>query len=198
MIKDLYFIMKKIILSTFLLLNFIGYSQSKQEIIAEIESYKKTKLLNSTYNFSNKEIFDAMTIMGNQYYGNATKESESRGYAEYVKEVEDIKESLSIEIKGDKQPFRVSFNYKKEKKATTWKTEGEFATPSYKLIAVDAGWQVVQEPLDIVYTNLHLRISKILHIDFNLPEELLKKIENYNNTQKRDRKKVIAGVDYEI
>ncbi len=50
--------MKKIILTILLILNFIGYSQSKKEIIAEIESYKKTKLLNSTYNFTFKEIFD--------------------------------------------------------------------------------------------------------------------------------------------
>ncbi len=190
--------MKKIILTTLLILNLVGYSQSKKEIIAEIEGYKKTKLLNSTYNFTFKEIFDAMTIMGNQYQGNSIKESESRGYAEYVKEADDIKESLSIEIKGDKQPFRLSFNYKKERKATTWKTEGEFGKPSYKLIAVDAGWKIVDEPLDIIYTNLHLRMNKILHLEFNLPDELVKKIETFNNTQKRDRKKVLAGADYEL
>lgn len=107
--------MKKSILIAFLIINFIGFSQSKKEIIAEIEGYKKTKLLNSTYDFTFKEIFDAMTIMGNQYYGNSVKESESRGYVEYVKVTEDIKESLSIEIKGSKQPYRLSFNYKKEK-----------------------------------------------------------------------------------
>ena len=190
--------MKKNILVLVIIINFVGYSQSKKDIISEIESYKKTKLLNSTYNFEFKEIFDAMTIIGNQYYGNSIKESESRGYVEYVKEAGDIKEYLSIELKGDKQPFRLSFNYKKERKATTWKTEGEFGKPSYKLIAVDAGWEVVQEPLDIIYTNLHLRMCKILHIEFNLPEELLKKIETFNNTQKRDRKKVLVGVDYEI
>jgi len=190
--------MKKSILIAFLIINFIGQSQSKKEIIAEIEGYKKTKLLNTTYDFTFKEIFDAMTIMGNQYYGNSVKESESRGYVEYVKEAGDVKESLSIEIKGDKQPYRLSFNYKKEKKATTWKTEGVLGTPSYKLIAVDAGWEVVQDPFDIIYTNLNLRMNKILHIEFKLPDELVKKIETFNNTQKRDRKKVIAGTDYEI
>ena len=191
--------MKKIILTTILLLNIVGYSQpSKKDIIAEIEGYKKTKLLNSTYDFTFKEIFDAMTIMGNQYFGNAVKESESRGYVEYVKEAGNVKENLSIEIKGDKQPYRLSFNYKKEKKATTWKTEGEFGKPNYKLVAVDAGWQIENVPLDLIYTNLHLRIYKILHGEFKLPEDLIKKIENFNNTQKRDRKKVLAGDDYEL
>ena len=191
--------MKKIVLASILLINFLSYSQpSKNELITEIEGYKKTKLLNSSYDFTFKEIFDAMTIMGNQYYGNSIKESESRGYAEYIKESGDFKESLSIEIKGDKPPFRLSFSYRKEKKKTKWKTEGELGKPNFKMTSEDAGWEVVQEPLDIIYTNLHLRINKILHIEFNLPEELLKKIGTFNNTQKRDRKKVIAGVDYEI
>ncbi len=191
--------MKKLFLSSILFLNFIGYSQeSKKELIAEIEGYKMSKLLNSNYNFTFKEIFDAITIMGNQYYGNSIKESESRGYVEYVKESKDIKEYLTIEIKGDKQPYKLSFIYRKEKKQTTYKTEGTFGTPSYKVVPVDSGWITVDEPIDIVYTNLHLRISKILNISFQLPEDLLKKIEEFNKAQKRDRKKVIAGTDYEI
>jgi len=181
------------------MLNFTGYSQeSKKDIIAEIESYKNAKLQNSTYNFTFKEIFDAMTIMGNQYYGNSVKESESRGYVDYLKEMGRIKEYLNIEIKGDKQPYRLSFNYRQEKKRTLYKTEGEFGTPTYKLIAVDAGWATENVSLDLIYTNLHLSIYKILNGEFKLPEELLKKIEDFNRGQKKDKKKVIAGVDYEI
>jgi len=189
----------KIILLAILMLNFTGYSQeSKKDIIAEIESYKNAKLQNSTYNFTFKEIFDAMTIMGNQYYGNSVKESESRGYVEYLKEMGRIKEYLNIEIKGDKQPYRLSFNYRQETKQTLYKTEGAFGTPTYKLIAVDAGWATENVPLDLIYTNLHLSIYKILNGEFKLPEELLKKIEDFNRGQKKDRKKVMAGVDYEI
>lgn len=190
--------MKKIILTVLLILNFIGYSQSKKEIIAEIESYKKAKLLNSSYNFTFKEVFDAITIMGNQYYGNSVKESESRGYVEYVKESGEVKVYLTVEIKGDKQPYKLSFNYRMEKKQTSYKTEGEFGKPDYKIVAVDDGWRPVEVSLDLVYTNLQLRIYKILNGEFKLPEELIKKIENFNNTQKRDRKKVLAGADYEL
>ena len=136
--------------------------------------------------------------MGNQYYGNSIKESESRGYVEYVKESGDVKQYLSIEIKGDKQPYRLSFSYRKERKQTSYRTEGQFGTSSYKIIPVDGGWTNVSVPLDLVYTNLQLRIYKTLHGEFKLPDELVKKIEDFNNAQKRDRKKVIAGVDYEI
>jgi hypothetical protein len=191
--------MKKILIAYIFLFNIFCFSQdSKKELIAEIEGYKKTKLLNTTYNFTYKEIFDAMTIMGNQYFGNSIKESESRGYVEYVKEVGEVKEYLTIEIKGDKQPYRLSFNYKKEKKSTSWKTEGELGKPSYKLIAVDEGWQIENVPLDLIYTNLHLRMYKILYGEFKLPEELVKKIIDFNSTQKKDRKKVLAGTDYEL
>jgi hypothetical protein len=190
--------MKKIILTALLFLHLLGFSQSKKDIITEIEGYKKTKLLNATYNFTYKEIFDAMTIMGNQYYGISVKESESRGYVEYLKESKDVKEYLSIEIKGDKQPYRLSFNYRQEKKQTVWKSEGELGKANYKLIEVDNGWANVEVPLELIYTNLHLRIYKILHGEFKLPDDLAKKIEYFNNAQKRDRKKVLAGADYEI
>jgi len=190
--------MKKLLGILILILDLEGYSQSKNDIIFEIENYKKTKLLNSTYDFTYKEIFDAMTIMGNQYYGNSIKESESRGYVEFLKEADKIKESLSIEIKGDKQPYRLSFNYKKEKKQTSYKTEGELGKPNFKMTSVDAGWKIVDEPVDIIYTNLHLRMNKILNVEFKLPDELVKKIEDFNNTQKKDRKKVLAGADYEL
>lgn len=191
--------MKKITLIVLLIVGFISYSQdSKKEIINEIESYKKEKLLNATYDFTFKEIFDAMTIIGNQYYGSTVKESESRGYVEYFKDSGNIKEYLSIEIKGDKQPYRLSFSYRQEKKQTSYRTEGQFGTPSYKIVTVDGGWVNVSVPLDLVYTNLQLKIYKTLHGEFKLPDELVKKIEDFNNFQKRDRKKVISGVDYEI
>jgi hypothetical protein len=56
-IKEKLLTVKKTIFIAFLIINFIGYSQSKKELIAEIEGYKKTKLINSTYDFTFKEIF---------------------------------------------------------------------------------------------------------------------------------------------
>lgn len=191
--------MKKIILTTFLLLNIICFSQqTKKEIISEIESYKKSKLQNSSYDFTYKEIYDAMTIMGNQYFGNAVKESESRWYAEYLKEDSKIKVELTIDIKGEKQPYRLSFNYKKQQKSQLMKTDGVFGTSNFKATVVDGDWKTVDVPIDLINTNLHLRIYKILNGEFKLPEELLKKIDDFNRMEKKDKKKILAGVDYEI
>ena len=108
--------MKKVLFGLFLLVVTITNAQTKSDLIGEIEAYKKSKLQNQTYDVSFKELFDAITIMGNQYYGSPTRESESRGYVEYFLENGDIKETLAIEIKGEKQPYKISFNYKKEKK----------------------------------------------------------------------------------
>ena len=190
--------MKKIFLFFSILFYSIVSSQTKSDLINEIETYKKSKLQNCTYDVSFKELFDAITIMGNQYFGAPTRESESRGYAEYFLENGDIKETLGIEIKGDKQPYKISFNYKKEKKQTSYKTEGTFGQADYKITPVDAGWEIQRLDINIINTNFHLRINKILFGDFTLPELLLKKIEDFNSKQKRDKKKVIQGVDYEL
>lgn len=190
--------MKKIFLVTGILFFSIVNSQTKSDLINEIETYKKSKLQNYTYDVSFKEIFDAITIMGNQYFGSPTRESESRGFVEYLLENGDIKETLVIEIKGDKQPYKISFNYKKEKKQTSYKTEGTLGQADYKIIPVDAGWQIQRIDINTVNTNFNLRIYKILFGEFTLPEALLKKIEDFNSKQKKDKKKVIQGTDYEL
>lgn len=190
--------MKKIFLGAFILLFSIVSAQTKSDLISEIESYKKSKLQNYSYDVSFKGLFDAVAIMGNQYYGSPTRESESRGFVEYFLENDGIKETLSIEIKGDKQPYKISFNYKKEKKQTTYKTEGTLGQLDYKLVPVDAGWKMEKFDNSIVNTNFHLRIYRILFGEFTVPNELKEKIQNFNSQQKRDRKKIIQGVDYEL
>jgi len=190
--------MKKLLLGASLMFFSLVNSQTKSDLINEIETHKKSKLQNYTYDVSFRELFDAITIMGNQYYGTPTREAESRGYVEYFLENGEIKETLAIEIKGDKQPYKISFNYKKEKKQTSFKTEGTFGKPDYKIIPVDGGWKMEKIDLSIVNTNFHLRIYKILNGEFALPEALSEKIENFNSKQKRDKKKVIQGVDYEL
>lgn len=190
--------MKNLLIGALLFLISSANAQTKSDLINEIESYKKSKLQNLTYDVSFKELFDAITIMGNQYFGSPTRESESRGYVEYFLENGEVKETLAIEIKGEKQPYKISFSYKKEKKQTSFKTEGTFGQSDYKLIPVDAGWKIEQVDMSLVNTNLHLSIYKILYGQFTLPETLLKKIEDFNSKQKRDKKKIIQGTDYEL
>jgi hypothetical protein len=190
--------MKKLFLGVCLLFVSITIAQTKSDLVNEIEAYKKSKFENYVYNVSFKELFDAITIMGNKHYGTPTRESESRGYVEYLLENGDDKESLAIEIKGDKQPYKISFNYKKEKKQTAYKSEGTIGQSDYKLKLVDAGWKVEKTDLSISNTNFHLRIHKILFGDFSLPDDLKLKIQNFNSNQKKDKKKVIQGVDFEL
>ena len=190
--------MKNLLIGAFLFLISSANAQTKSDLINEIESYKKSKLQNLTYDVSFKELFDAITIMGNQYYGSPVRESESRGYVEYKKETKDEKESLSIEIKGEKSPYRLSFSYVYEKKQYSYKTQGEFGKPDYKIVTVDNGWGQVNVNYDLVNTNFNLRIYKILFGEFNLPDELKEKIADFNSKQKRDKKKIIQGTDYEL
>jgi hypothetical protein len=190
--------MKNLFLGVCLLFITITTAQTKSDLVNEIEAYKKSKFENYIYNVSFKELFDAVTIMGNKHYGTPTRESESRGYVEYVLENGDDKESLAIEIKGDKQPYKISFNYKKEEKLLSYESEGTFGKSDYKLTPINAGWKIKKTDLSISNTNFHLRIHKILFGDFALPDDLKAKIENFNSNQKKDKKKVIQGVDFEL
>lgn len=190
--------MKKIFL-LLLLINFISYSQtSKNELLNEIENYKKSKLLNFQFDTNFKDLFDAISVMGNQSFGAPVRESETRGYYEFKKESESERENLVVEIRGENKPYRLSISYKIETKPTLYKTEGTFGKPDYKIITQKGNWEEKQIKSEELNVSINLKIFKILYKEFALPNELKDKIQNFNLSQKRDRKKILQGVDFEL
>jgi len=190
--------MKKILLFTVLFFNF-SYSQTtKTELVNEIENYKKSKLLNFQFDTNFKELFDAISIMGNQYFGSPVRESESRGYFEFKKESDSERENIMIEIRGENKPYRLSINYKIEKRATLYKTQGTLGQPDFKLITEKGGWEEKPTNSESINVNINLRVFKVLYKEFTLPIELQNKIQEFNLNQKRDKKKVLQGIDFEM
>lgn len=114
----------------------MNYSQTKQELINEIESNKKSKLLNFSYEVEFKDLFNAMSIKGNQFFSQPILESESKGHIEYISENGNKKEPLILEIKGNLNPFRILFIYKAERKSIHYKPIGTFGKLYYKISAV--------------------------------------------------------------
>jgi hypothetical protein len=190
--------MKKVFLFL-ILINCIAYSQTtKNELLNEIESYKKSQLLSFQFDTNFKELFDAISIMGNQNFGSPVRESETRGYVEFKKESDDKRENLTIEIRGENKPYRLSISYKIETKPTLYKTEGTFGKPDYKIITEKGNWEEKQIKSEELNVSINLKIFKILYKEFLLPNELKDKIQNFNLSQKRDRKKILQGVDFEL
>jgi hypothetical protein len=190
--------MKKIFLFL-LLINFISYSQtSKQELLNEIENYKKSKLLNFQFDSNFKELFDAISIMGNQNFGSPSRESETRGFIEFKKESDDKKQNLTIEIRGENKPYRLSISYKIETRATLYKNQGTLGQPDFKVVIEKGDWTENQFKAEDINVSVNLKIYKILFKEFVLSNELQDKIKNFNLSQNKDRKKILQGVDYEL
>lgn len=190
--------MKKVFLFL-ILINCIAYSQTtKNELLNEIESYKKSKLLNFQFHTNFKELFDAISIMGNQNFGSPSKESETRGYIEFKKESESKKENLTIEIRGENKPYRLSINYKIETRATLYKNQGTLGQPDFKVVIEKGDWTENQFNAEDINVSVNLKIYKILFKEFVLPIEIQDKIKNFNLSQKKDRKKILQGVDFEL
>lgn len=190
--------MKKILLVFILFFN-LSYSQTtKTELINEIENYKKSKLLNFQFDTNFKDLFDAISIMGNQLFGIPVRESESRGLIEFKKESENERENLVIEIRGENKPYRLSISYKIEYKPTLYKTQGTFGQPDYKVITEKGDWTESKIKSEELNVSINLKIYKILFKEFLLSNELQSKIQSFNLNQKKDRKKVLQGVDFEL
>lgn len=190
--------MKKVFLFL-ILINCFAFSQTtKNELLNEIESYKKSKLLNFQFDTNFKELFDAISIMGNQNFGSPSKESETRGYIEFKKESDSERENLTIEIRGENKPYRLSVSYKIETRATLYKNQGTLGQPDFKIVTEKGNWTERQIKPEDINVSINLKVYKILYKEFVLPTELQNKIKEFNLNQKRDKKKVLQGVDYEI
>jgi hypothetical protein len=99
-------------------------AQTKKEIIYEIEDFARKQVSNKTYDVPFDQLWDAIYSVGNTEYTGVKRESQSRGYIEFFIEKDDYKENLTIEIRGDKQPYRVS--YQIEKQSRTKNTDGSY------------------------------------------------------------------------
>lgn len=177
--------MKKITL-IFLLatISIISFGQKRNDIIKEINAYKKGLVSNATYDKEFSEVWNAIYIIATEEYNTISRESESKGYIEAKQETNTFKEYITIEIRGDKAPYRVSFQVKQEKR--TKKEDGSYSN-----------WQAYSSySLNKYYTSLQTRLYELLNGPIELTEELQKKVDKYNSMQTKNRKKILKGKNY--
>lgn len=177
--------MRKFIIILGLVNVFISsFGQKKDDILKEIYAYRKSIVSVATYDKKASEIWSAIYIITTEEYNTISRESESKGYIEGKLETNTYKETCLIEIKGDAQPYRVSFLVNQE-------TRTKYENGTY------SGWVAYRSPtLNTYITRLQLRLYELLNGTLELSTELQNKIDNYNSLQKKDKKKIIKGKDY--
>lgn len=177
--------MKKIKLLLLLLgVTVLSYGQKKNDIIKEINAYKKGLVSNATYNKEYSEVWKAIYIIATEEYNTIARESESKGYIEANVEKETMKEYITIEILGAKTPYRVSFLVKQETR--TKKEDGSYTN-----------WQVqTSYSIDKYYLKLQTRLYELLNGPILLTEDLQKKVDDYNALQTKEWKKILKGKHY--
>ena len=167
-----------------LFLSLFSFGQRKNDIVKEIGSYKKGLVSNASYDKEYSEIWNSIYIIANEEYTSISRESESKGYIEanVIKDL--LKEYLTIEILGDKAPYRVSFQVKQE--VRTKKEDGTYTN-----------WQTTTPwTINQYYTKLQTRLYELLNGPIQLTADLQKKIDDFNTLQSKDRLKIIKGKDY--
>jgi hypothetical protein len=149
----------------------VNAQDSKKRLLAEVDAYEKSVYLNKPYDVEFSDLFNALKAVGYTEYSELTKESEKRGYLEFYFSNESIKETLSIEILGDEKPYRLVFSVKQEAN-----TNGQ--------------WQQVNKDFNPYFNKIRRKLYLSLFNKFDYPEDLLKRIEAYNLTQKKDKNKI--------
>ena len=161
------------------------FGQTKKQIINEIYSYKKGIVDTVYYKNKRTEVWNAIYIISKEEYSIIVRESESRGYIEAKEEKELFKEFFTAEIIGE-GPFRVSFQVSNQEQRTKDYIKNTY-TP----------WVgYVSNNLNFYYLKLHLRLYELLKGKIELPKDLLDKIATFNNSQKKEKNKILKGIDY--
>lgn len=177
--------MKKITFSIILMgISFLSFGQKKNDIIKEIKSYKNALVSNAAYDNEYTDVWNAIYIIAAEEYNTISRESESKGYIEANQNTNTFKESITIEIRGAKAPWRVSFQVNQEKR--TKKEDGTYSN-----------WKThTSSTLGKYYLRLQTRLYELLNGPIELTVGLQKKIDDFNSMQNKDRKKILKGKHY--
>lgn len=182
--------MKKfIVLICFLLsICFTSFSQlfmskEKKALIHEIDHYIARTVSTASYNKKAPEVYNAMYVVATKEFNDIVKESEKRGYIEAKKETDLKKTYITIELRGDEPPYRVSFQIKIQSR------NKDYTTGAY------SDWKEGSASESYI-TKLQKEVYEILNGPITFPKDLQDKIDNFNSKETKDRKKILKGIDY--
>lgn len=178
--------MKKIFLLGFaLVLSNTVFGQSKkekQELIAEINAFKTTIVMDIPYDVPKRKIWDAAYIMMRKEYTEIRKQDFEKGIIEGYAEGEGFREKLTVEIIGS-GPYRLAFSMASQLR---------YQNPN----GTYTGWYDNNElPAEYSY-KIQLNIYNTIFGTLTYPEPLMDKINKYNASQKKEKFKLVYGVDY--
>jgi hypothetical protein len=178
-------IMKNFVLLAFMLLMCkTSFCQKKKEILSEINGYYKTKVQNIAYDKPEKEIWNALYSIVIEKYPEIVRESESKLFIEARKEAGLKRTTALAEIRGEKS-FRVVFSIT---------TEVKLLTSVNPVVFSDWTRDTTTDPSLVL--NLQVRLCEMLNGPIELSPDLLSRVETYNNSQKKEKSRIIKGRDY--
>lgn len=175
--------MKKIlIIAAVFLWNSLVFSQTKKEILYELQQYFVNTTYNKSYAIEKQKLFNAIQIVAAERYGTATKENLNKGLLEFQIQTDVYKETLSFDIIGE-MPYQVIVSVKVEQRSIN--PDGTFSN-----------WFTNNQTDNSYILGLHYRLYMAVYGPIVIPENIVAKINDFNSTQKKDKNKIIKGKDF--
>lgn len=174
---------KTILIIVLLIFNF-SFAQTKKDLIQELESYIVNTTYNKNYDVEKEKLFQALIVVGNQRYGSSIKENLNKGYIEFASENKTHKEFLGIEIIGDQKPYKLIINLK---------------TMNRRIIDFNgnySNWNSSMNTNQDLIKHFHFKIWTEINGPVIFPPELMEKIRVFNDSQTKDKNRILKGKDY--
>lgn len=171
-----------LLIAVVLLASSVTKGQTKKEILLEINNFKEKTILNASFDVPKQTIWDAVYIMMKQEYTEIKKQDFDKGIIEGYAEAENFKEGFISEIVGN-GPYRVVFSMKRQIRYIS--NNGVYS-----------GWYDRNEISNEYLYKIQKTIYEGVHGSLEIPDNLQKKVDEYNAKQKKDKNKILLGRDY--
>lgn len=162
---------------------FTAMAQNKKQLQQELYNYSKSVVMNKAYDKPYADVYNAVYIVMSKEYPNVTKSEKNKNEISGEAFHELYRENLSMEIIGN-GPYRVVFKFRKTHR--NYNPNGGYTA-----------WFDVNEIPENYSYKIQYQLYAILNDGGHLwPQALKDKVQAYNSKQKKDKNKLVQGIDW--
>lgn len=176
--------MKKILLAAMLIVCTANcFCQTRKQILNEIHTFQIEFITSKKFDVEKSKLFQSILSVGSNN-NQIVRESEKRGFVDFYYEDQFQKYTTSVEIISDNQPYDLLIQIVLENRTI------DYTTNTY------TQWTRNYNINNYYICFLKLKIYENLFGPIVYPEELSKKINQFNSKQKKEKNKIVKGTDY--
>lgn len=172
--------------TTFLIAAFVltisASAQNRKALLSELQNHARNEVVNRSYDVDRSKLYEGVLVMMKQEYSKLTVQDPVTGIIEGYHETDRVKETFRAEIVGS-GPYRVVYSLRQQYR-------------NLELSGRYTGWFENTIIPDNYTYKVSFEVYVAVYNGFSWPDNLVEKVNKFNDGQKRDKNKLLPGRDF--